>query len=106
MVGPASVRTPVLAIVNTADEVAPLASVVPFIEKMPVKDTKVCNGRPKFQNRQHLGFVEIAEGSYHIFSSCKLAIWALHGLALEHFPFHERCAQQASLCSRDLENRA
>lgn len=41
MVGPASMRIPVLAVVNTADEVAPLASVVPFIDKMPIKDTKV-----------------------------------------------------------------
>ena len=30
-----------LAIVNTADEVAPLASVVPFIDQMPIKDTKI-----------------------------------------------------------------
>ena len=41
MVGPASMRIPVLAIVNTADEVAPLASVVPFIDRMPIRDTKI-----------------------------------------------------------------
>jgi polyhydroxyalkanoate synthase subunit PhaC len=40
-VGPGSMRLPTLAIVNTADEVAPLASVVPFINKMPIKDTKI-----------------------------------------------------------------
>jgi polyhydroxyalkanoate synthase subunit PhaC len=40
-VGPASMRVPTLAIVNTADEVAPLASVVPFINKMPLKDTRI-----------------------------------------------------------------
>jgi hypothetical protein len=30
-----------LAIVNVADEIAPLTSVAPFIDKMPVKDTRI-----------------------------------------------------------------
>jgi polyhydroxyalkanoate synthase subunit PhaC len=40
-VGPSNLRTPTLAIVNAADEIAPLASVTPFMEKMPIKDTRV-----------------------------------------------------------------
>jgi poly[(R)-3-hydroxyalkanoate] polymerase subunit PhaC len=37
-VGPASLRLPTLAVVNTADEVAPLPSVRPFIEAMSARD--------------------------------------------------------------------
>lgn len=40
-VGPASMRVPTLAIVNAADEMAPSASVVPFINKMSIKDTRI-----------------------------------------------------------------
>jgi hypothetical protein len=40
-VGPASIEIPVLAIVNVADEIAPLTSVAPFIDKMLVKDTRI-----------------------------------------------------------------
>jgi polyhydroxyalkanoate synthase len=40
-VGPASLRIPVLAVVNTADELAPLASVAPFIEKIATDDHRI-----------------------------------------------------------------
>jgi polyhydroxyalkanoate synthase len=40
-VGPASIEIPMLAIVNVADEIAPLTSVAPFVDKMPVKDTRI-----------------------------------------------------------------
>lgn len=40
-VGPFSLVVPTLAVVNTADEVAPLASVKPFISAMPAKDTRI-----------------------------------------------------------------
>jgi polyhydroxyalkanoate synthase len=40
-VGPASMAIPTLAIVNAADEIAPLTSVAPFIAKMPTKDTRI-----------------------------------------------------------------
>jgi polyhydroxyalkanoate synthase len=39
--GPAGVRVPTLAVVNAADEVAPLASVAPFVDKMPTKDARI-----------------------------------------------------------------
>jgi polyhydroxyalkanoate synthase len=39
--GPSSVRVPLLAIVNTADEVAPLNSVKPFLDEMPMKETRI-----------------------------------------------------------------
>jgi polyhydroxyalkanoate synthase len=32
---------PTLAIVNTADDIAPLTSVTPFLDKMPTKDTRI-----------------------------------------------------------------
>lgn len=40
-VGPSDMRTPTLAVVNTADEIGPLASVLPFFEKMPIPDTRI-----------------------------------------------------------------
>lgn len=40
-VGPSSLRVPTLAIVNSADAIAPLGSVVPFIEGMPIEDKRV-----------------------------------------------------------------
>jgi polyhydroxyalkanoate synthase len=39
--GPSSVQVPTLAIVNTADEIAPLNSIKPFLDKMPTKETRV-----------------------------------------------------------------
>lgn len=39
--GPSSVRVPILAIVNTADEVAPLNSVKQFLDEMPAKKTRI-----------------------------------------------------------------
>lgn len=37
-IGPSSLDVPTLAVVNTADEVAPLASIEPLLEAMPTKD--------------------------------------------------------------------
>ena len=57
-VGPASVRTPTLAIVNTADEVAPLASVAPFINNMPTKDARIIEYPGEIGvGLQHLGML-------------------------------------------------
>ncbi len=41
MVGPSRLLVPTLAVVNAADELAPLASVEPFINAMPAKEVKV-----------------------------------------------------------------
>jgi len=41
IVGPAAARTPTLAIVNTADEIGPLASVAPFLARMATADTRI-----------------------------------------------------------------
>jgi polyhydroxyalkanoate synthase len=40
-VGPSSLRVPMLAIVNTNDEIGPLASIAPFIDKMQATDTRI-----------------------------------------------------------------
>jgi polyhydroxyalkanoate synthase subunit PhaC len=40
-VGPSGLQVPTLAIVNTADEIGPLASVTPFLEKMSTEDTEI-----------------------------------------------------------------
>jgi len=41
MLGPSCVQIPALAIVNTADEVAPLSSVRPFLDAMPIRETRI-----------------------------------------------------------------
>lgn len=40
-VGPLSLSVPTLAVVNMADEVAPLGSIKPFISAMPTKDVRI-----------------------------------------------------------------
>jgi hypothetical protein len=46
-VGPANIEIPMLALVISADEIAPLTSVAPFIDKVPVKDTRIINSPAK-----------------------------------------------------------
>ena len=41
LVGPHSLSVPTLAVVNTADDVAPLDSVKPFIDAMPTRDVRI-----------------------------------------------------------------
>lgn len=41
MVGPFSLSVPTLAVVNTADEVAPLTSIKPFLDAMPTRDVRL-----------------------------------------------------------------
>jgi len=40
-VGPSSLGIPTLAIVNSADDIGPVASVAPFIDRMPTQDTRI-----------------------------------------------------------------
>lgn len=40
-VGPLNLTLPTLAVVNTADEIAPLASVEPFLDAIPTRDVRV-----------------------------------------------------------------
>lgn len=41
LIGPSSLSVPTLAVVNMADDVAPLASVKPCIDAMPVRDVRI-----------------------------------------------------------------
>ena len=41
LIGPQSLSTPTLAIVNTADDIAPLQSVEPFIESLATRDARI-----------------------------------------------------------------
>lgn len=41
VVGPLTLSVPTLAVVNTADEVAPLGSVEPFLDAMPMRDARI-----------------------------------------------------------------
>jgi polyhydroxyalkanoate synthase len=57
-VGPFSLSTPTLAVVNMIDEVTPLASVKPVIDAMPTRDTRIIEypGEPGVC-LQHLGIL-------------------------------------------------
>ncbi|MGE5163780.1 MAG: alpha/beta fold hydrolase [Sphingobacteriales bacterium] len=39
--GPFTLSVPTLAVINTADEIAPLGSVKPFLDAMPMRDTRI-----------------------------------------------------------------
>jgi poly[(R)-3-hydroxyalkanoate] polymerase subunit PhaC len=41
LIGPTTMTTPTLAVVNTDDPIAPIGSVKPFIEGMPIKDARI-----------------------------------------------------------------
>jgi polyhydroxyalkanoate synthase len=41
LVGPFSLSIPTLAVMNTADEVAPLVSIVPFLDAMPADNVRI-----------------------------------------------------------------
>jgi len=41
VLGPSRFRCPTLAVVNTADEIAPLSSVAPFLDAAPVRDARI-----------------------------------------------------------------
>jgi polyhydroxyalkanoate synthase subunit PhaC len=57
-VGPASIRIPMLAILNAADEVAPLTSVAPFIDRIPTEDTRIIEYSGEIGvGLQHLGML-------------------------------------------------
>jgi len=57
-VGPSCLRLPALAVVNTADEIAPLASVMPFFDAMPGPDVRVLDFPGEVGvGLQHLGIL-------------------------------------------------
>jgi polyhydroxyalkanoate synthase len=58
MVRPASLRLPVLAVVNSADEIAPPASVRPFVDALPGQDVRVLEYPGEIGvGLQHLGIL-------------------------------------------------
>jgi polyhydroxyalkanoate synthase len=57
-VGPASMSIPTLAIINAADEVAPVSSVAPFFDRMPTDDTRIIEHPGEIGvGLQHLGML-------------------------------------------------
>jgi polyhydroxyalkanoate synthase len=57
-IGPSNVSVPALAVVNTADEIAPLASVKPFIDRMAAEDAQIVEYRGEVGVAlQHLGIL-------------------------------------------------
>jgi polyhydroxyalkanoate synthase len=41
LIGPSSLSVPMLAVVNTADDIAPLASIKPCVDAMPTRDVRI-----------------------------------------------------------------
>jgi polyhydroxyalkanoate synthase len=58
LVGPSNVSVPVLSVVNTADAIAPLASVKPFVDRVLTRDAKIMQYRGETGVAlQHLGIL-------------------------------------------------
>jgi poly[(R)-3-hydroxyalkanoate] polymerase subunit PhaC len=58
MVGPRSMSMPTLAVINTADDVAPLGSVKPFMDAIPASDARIIEYRGEVGvGLQHLGIL-------------------------------------------------
>jgi polyhydroxyalkanoate synthase len=61
------VRTPLLATVNTADEIGPLASVAPFIDQMATKDAQIIACPNEIGvGLQHLGMLAGRQAYVHV----------------------------------------
>jgi polyhydroxyalkanoate synthase len=57
-VGPATMTLPMLAVVNTADEIAPAESVAPFLDRMPTQDARIIEHPGEIGvGLQHLGML-------------------------------------------------
>jgi polyhydroxyalkanoate synthase subunit PhaC len=66
-VGPAKVRNPLLAIVNTTDEIGPLVSVAPFIDQMSTKDVQIISCPNEVGvGLQHLGMLAGRQAYVHV----------------------------------------
>ena len=67
LVGPSSLSVPALAIVTTADEVAPLASVKPFIDAMPATGARIIQYPGEVGiGLQHLGILVGRQARAHV----------------------------------------
>ena len=55
-VGPSTVRTPILAIVNSADAIAPLGAVKPFLDSAPAEETRII----EFPGERGIGIQHLA----------------------------------------------
>jgi len=79
VVGPFSLAVPTLAVVNTADDVAPLASVKPFIEAMPASNMRRIIEYPGEVGvcLQHLGILVGRQAHAHVWP--QITCW-LHSL--------------------------
>ena len=67
LVGPSSLSVPALAIVTTADEVAPLASVKPFIDAMPATGVRIIQYPGEVGiGLQHLGILVGRQARAHV----------------------------------------
>ena len=66
-IGPFSLSVPTLAVVNMADDVAPLASVKPFIDAMPIKDVRIIEYPGEIGVcLQHLGILVGRQARAHV----------------------------------------
>ena len=58
VVGPSTLSVPTLAVVNTADEIAPLTSIKPCIDALPVMDARIIEYKGEIGvGLQHLGIL-------------------------------------------------
>jgi polyhydroxyalkanoate synthase len=75
LIGPGTLSVPTLAVVNAADEIAPLASVRPFIDAMATKDVSIIKYPGEFGvGLQHLATLIGEQARVHLWP--KIISWA------------------------------
>jgi polyhydroxyalkanoate synthase len=67
LAGPAGLSVPTLVVVNTADEIAPLASIKPCVDSMPVEDARIIEYQGETGvGLQHLGVLIGRQAHRHV----------------------------------------
>jgi polyhydroxyalkanoate synthase len=67
LAGPAGLSVPTLVVVNTADEIAPLASIKPCIDSIPVEDARIIEYQGETGvGLQHLGVLIGRQAHRHV----------------------------------------
>lgn len=75
--GPSSLRRPVLAVVNSADEIAPLASIRPFVDALPERNARILEYPGEVGvGLQHLGVLIGRQAFARIWPEIISWVWA------------------------------
>jgi polyhydroxyalkanoate synthase len=106
VVGPSTLSVPTLAVVNTGDEIAPLTSIKPCIDAMPVKEARIVEYKGEIGvGLQHLGVLVGREAHARLWP--EIVAWLrAHGRvkdAQTTMKSTDRASEQANLRAWNLD---